>query len=187
MFRRISELRDPPVETRRKSINGSTPVADEHDDDFEPDMELDGQLQTAEDMEIEEAEIYGKLNSLLQGAVLYGRELREEFQNDESRVATLKDIFTFYAYEDARRSPFAGLLDWQARVPVAEELNSAILGNVSTLAVCSRISLTVVVSLGKSSAAAIERLIQQTEVLVDDISLEGGAGALINVRNDFLT
>lgn len=42
------------------------------------------------------------------------------------------------------------------------------------------------VSLGKSSSAAIERLYQQTEVLVSDISEEGGAGAFINVRNDFL-
>lgn len=42
------------------------------------------------------------------------------------------------------------------------------------------------VSLGKSSSAAIERLYQQTEVLVSDISDEGGAGAFINVRNDFL-
>ena len=42
------------------------------------------------------------------------------------------------------------------------------------------------VSLGRSSAAAIERLYQQTEVLVGDISEDGGAGAFINVRNDVL-
>ena len=46
--------------------------------------------------------------------------------------------------------------------------------------------LTLAVSLGKSSSAAVERLIQQTEVLVDEISEEGGAGAFINVGNDFL-
>ena len=43
-----------------------------------------------------------------------------------------------------------------------------------------------VVSLGKSSSAALERLCQQTEVLVNDLSEEGGAGAFINVRRDFL-
>ncbi len=50
------------------------------------------------------------------------------------------------------------------------------------------ISLTegYIVSLGKSSSAAIELLYQQTEVLVDLLAEEGGAGALINVRNDFL-
>ena len=42
------------------------------------------------------------------------------------------------------------------------------------------------VSLGKSSAAALERLCQQTEVLVGDISEHGGPGALINVKHDFL-
>ena len=42
------------------------------------------------------------------------------------------------------------------------------------------------VSLGKSSSAAIERLYRQTEVLIGDISEDGGAGAFINVRNDFL-
>lgn len=41
-------------------------------------------------------------------------------------------------------------------------------------------------SLGKSSSAALERLYQQTEVLVNEISEEGGAGAFINVRNDLL-
>ena len=42
------------------------------------------------------------------------------------------------------------------------------------------------VSLGKSSSAAVERLIQQTGVLVSDISEEGGAGAFINVLNDYI-
>lgn len=40
--------------------------------------------------------------------------------------------------------------------------------------------------LGKSSVAALERLYQQTEVLVNEISEGGGVGALINVENDFL-
>lgn len=42
------------------------------------------------------------------------------------------------------------------------------------------------VSLGKSSSAALERLYQQTEALVNEISEDGGAGAFINVRNDVL-
>jgi hypothetical protein len=46
--------------------------------------------------------------------------------------------------------------------------------------------VAVTVSLGKSSAAALERLYQQTEVLVNEISEDGGAGAFINVRNDVL-
>lgn len=42
------------------------------------------------------------------------------------------------------------------------------------------------VSLGKSSSAAIERLVQQTEALVNELGDDGGAGAFINVRKDFL-
>jgi hypothetical protein len=39
------------------------------------------------------------------------------------------------------------------------------------------------VSLGKSSSAALERLVQQTEALVSELA---GPGAFINVRRDFL-
>lgn len=42
------------------------------------------------------------------------------------------------------------------------------------------------VSLGKSSSAALERLFQQTEALINEISEDGGAGALVNVRADYL-
>lgn len=43
-----------------------------------------------------------------------------------------------------------------------------------------------IVSLGKSSSAALETLYSQTEVLVNELSEDGGTGALINIRNDFL-
>ena len=42
------------------------------------------------------------------------------------------------------------------------------------------------VGLGKASASAIERLVQQSEVLVSDLSTNGGAAALINVRKDYM-
>jgi hypothetical protein len=42
------------------------------------------------------------------------------------------------------------------------------------------------VSLGKSSSAALERLVQQTEALVNELADDGGHGAFINVRRDFL-
>ena len=46
--------------------------------------------------------------------------------------------------------------------------------------------ISTAVSLGRSSSAALERLCQQTEVLVSDISELGGPGSLINVQHDFL-
>ena len=42
------------------------------------------------------------------------------------------------------------------------------------------------VGLGKASASAIERLVQQSEVLVSDLSTNGGSAALINVRKDYM-
>lgn len=43
-----------------------------------------------------------------------------------------------------------------------------------------------IVSLGKSSSAAIERLVQQTEALVGELGEDGGPGAFVNVQKDFL-
>ena len=42
------------------------------------------------------------------------------------------------------------------------------------------------VSLGKSSSAALERLVSQSEALVSVLGEDGGAGAFINVRKDYL-
>lgn len=172
MIRQSAEIGDDPPGKRGKFVNGrATAIAD---DDFEADMDLDDQMDGDDDwdeMETKNADLAGKRHDLLQDTLRYGQELDNEFKGDKSKMVhdTLKDIFSFYAYEDPTKSPVAYLLDRARRVPVAEELNSAIL-----------------VSLGKSSSAAIERLIQQTEVLVSDISEEGGAAALINVNHDFL-
>ena len=43
-----------------------------------------------------------------------------------------------------------------------------------------------IVSLGKSSAAALENVYQQTVVLVSDLAEDGGPGALIHVGNDYM-
>lgn len=170
-------------------MNGQATVGTE--DDSEPDMELDDQLNGSEDwdkMETEEADTSAKYQDLLQDTVRYGQELHNEFKDDSSKIVkeTFKDIWSFYAYENPRKSPVAHLLDRNGRVPVAEELNSAILGSHELRPSSERRLLIVAVSLGKSSSAAIERLVQQTEVLISDVSEEGGAGALINVGNDFL-
>ena len=41
-------------------------------------------------------------------------------------------------------------------------------------------------SLGKSSTAALEKMVAHTEALVDMIAEDGIPGALVNVRRDFL-
>lgn len=172
MMRRCteSELMQPPKRT--KASNGST--HDSAGDVFTHDMELDDSMQDvigAEDMDMEESDNGMKYQTLLHEAIAYGQQLQADYPGVEKKEykRTLDDIFSLVAYPDPKSSVHGHLLDPIGRVPVAEELNAAIL-----------------VSLGKSSSAALERLYQQTEVLVNEISEDGGAGAFINVRNDFL-
>ena len=133
MIRQGAELLDVPITKRNKSANGHSGT--NTDDDFEPDMELDDPLNGSDDwdkMETEEAENGVKYQDLLQDTLRYGQELQTEFKDkdDPDKVVqeTFRDIWSFFAYEDPRKSPVAHLLDPQGRVPVAEELNSAILG-----------------------------------------------------------
>ncbi|PGH14564.1 hypothetical protein AJ80_05884 [Polytolypa hystricis UAMH7299] len=158
---------------RSKSSNGA--AHDTSDDVFTHDMELDEQMKDAEDssdiMEMEDSDYGMKYQDLLHETIMYGQELQADYPGDEKREykKTLDDIFSLVAYPDPKSSVHGHLLEPSGRVPVSEELNSAIL-----------------VSLGRSSSAALEKLYQQTEVLFNEISEEGGAGAFINVRNDFL-
>ncbi|KAI4172924.1 MAG: hypothetical protein LQ348_006672 [Seirophora lacunosa] len=167
MIRQTAEFLDVSPSKPAKASNGHAPGSTDHEE-----MEVDDQKNEPEDwdkMETEEADSSVKYHELLEDTLRYGQELKQEFQDDPSTESTLKEIFSLFMYEDPRASPQAHLLDRASRVPVAEELNSAIL-----------------VSLGKSSSAAIELLYQQTEVLVDYLSEAGGAGAFLHVRNDFL-
>ena len=132
MIRQGAEIGDDPAGKRAKSVNGrATTIAD---DDLETDMDLDDQMDGDDDwdeMETKNADLAGKRHDLLQDTVRYGQELRNEFNGDKSKMVqdTLQDIWSFYAYPDPTKSPIAHLLDRAGRVPVAEELNSAILGN----------------------------------------------------------
>lgn len=188
MIRQTAELLDAPPSKSGKDSNGRAPSSMDHED-----MEVDEQKYEADDwdkMETEEADTSVKHQELLNETVQYGQVLKREFQDDPSTENTFKEIFSLFQYADPRNSPQAHLLDRASRVPVAEELNSAILGESFPSHHKLLHHLTEVhdsiVSLGKSSSAAIEILYQQTEVLVDLIGETGGAGAFINVRNEFL-
>jgi hypothetical protein len=167
MMRRSNELSNRP-----SSANSNEHAV------FDHEMELDDDTDSS------------AFNALLTEAVEYGQQLRLDYPNDENGgdKKLLDDIFSLVAYPDPKRSVNGHYLETKGRVAVAEELNSAILGMFSLFSifvfVCRANVITV--SLGKSSAAALERLYQQTEVLVNEISEDGGAGAFINVRDDVL-
>ncbi|KKA18566.1 Ran-binding protein (RanBPM) [Rasamsonia emersonii CBS 393.64] len=171
MMRRCNELSNASSK-RAKTSNGAVHDGNEV---FEQEMDVDDQMQDgysdADGMDTEEPDSTAKFHELLTEAVQYGQQLRMDYPSDESGgdKELLNDIFSLVAYSDPKSSVHGHYLDPAGRVAVAEELNSAIL-----------------VSLGKSSSAALERLYQQTEALVNEISEDGGAGAFINVRNDFL-
>ncbi|KAF1835327.1 SPRY-domain-containing protein [Decorospora gaudefroyi] len=190
MIRRCGELNaqchpEPTPSSKRSTAstqnNRNSIATDEYDFEMELDEQLgvhnpppgwdnkdqDDDLEDEDDMEDKEA----KSRRATDETIAYGQELKAEFANDPRREVkrALEDTFALIAYTDARESSLAPLLEVAGRVPVAEELNSAIL-----------------VSLGKSSSAALERLIQQTEALVTELADDGGPGAFINVRRDFL-
>ncbi|KAF2128100.1 SPRY-domain-containing protein [Dothidotthia symphoricarpi CBS 119687] len=184
MIRRSNELREQshsvPTPLSKRSAASNPINRNSAIDDYDFEMELDDQLNPSwdnqdqnddmddeDDMEDMQAKVQQQENETL----TYGQELQAEFANDPRREVqrALRDTFALIAYENVKQSTLAPLLDVAGRVPVAEELNSAIL-----------------VSLGKSSSAALERLVQQTEALVAELATDGGPGAFINVRRDFL-
>lgn len=178
------------------------PTRNGHDetmvDVFAQDMEIDDSTNSATDWEKMDVEdeyggvgvgTGGPVKSALD-AVEYGRQLGKEFRSDtrpEIRKA-LEEAFSLLAYTDPKNSVLAHLLDEKGRVSVAEELNSAILGKVALTRHLEAkiIDRSFIVSLGKSSVAALERLVQQSTVLIHEISEDGGPGAFVNLRNDYL-
>ncbi|KAF8254070.1 SPRY-domain-containing protein [Wilcoxina mikolae CBS 423.85] len=148
-------------------------------DDFDHDMDIDDPLNggsewdsmDVEDEEMSRSKKANHVKNALAAAVEYGQQLRVKFSSDtRPEIKTpLNEAVSLLAYPDPKNSVLAHLLDEGGRIADGEELNSAIL-----------------VSLGKSSAAALERLVKQTTVLIQDISEDGGPGAFVNLRNDFL-
>jgi Ran-binding protein 9/10 len=138
------------------------------DDDFTQDMELDEQPngKTAASDASGQSQQY---DQLLAEAMGYGQVLQREYRDEQSEEwnKTLLDIFSLVAYENPRDSVHGGLLERKGRVVVAEELNSAIL-----------------VTLGRSPAAALEKVYKQTEALIDVLARDGGPAAFVNLEKD---
>ncbi|KAI8933594.1 hypothetical protein NX059_009324 [Plenodomus lindquistii] len=182
MIRRCNELnpqynQSSPRLSRRAVDPASNKRNSTATDEYDFEMELDEQLgvhnptpswdnkdDNDDDLE-DEDDAAGKeaqYRQLTDETIRYGMELQMEFANDPRREIkrALEDTFALIGYENPRESSLAPLLEVGGRVPVAEELNSAIL-----------------VSLGKSSSAALELLLQQTEALLTSLSEDGGPGA----------
>jgi len=151
MIRKCNELRaqchpvpTPPSKrsTASTSNNRNSAATDEYDFEMELDEQLGVHNHTAswgdgadadDDDDIEDKE--AKLAQLTTDAIEYGMDLKSEFSNDPRREVkrALEDTFALIAYENVSESSLAPLLDTAGRMPVAEELNSAILGKSTHL------------------------------------------------------
>ena len=71
-------------------------------------------------------------DELLTEAMNYGQVLQREYRDEQDGEfnKTLLDIFSLVAYDNPRDSVHGSLLDRKGRLAVAEELNSAILGEL---------------------------------------------------------
>ena len=112
------------------------------DDELAPivhlDMELDDEDDSAaqsdsdHDMEADDAAGAGgrpqTASDFMKETMAYGTVLGQLYKDDRTKDQALKEIFSLFAYQDPKNSPAAPILDVGGRVPVAEELNSAILG-----------------------------------------------------------
>lgn len=168
MIREVAETVHDDNAGQKNGYNGNTR------NDFDHDMDIDEPATSYEGMDVEDYQSQSKTSQVknaLEAAVQYGQQLRIDFQSDgrPEIKKPLEEAFSLLAYTDPKSSVLAHLLDEEGRIADGEELNSAIL-----------------VSLGKSSAAALERLVKQSSVLIQDISEEGGPGAFVNLRNDYL-
>lgn len=173
MIRQGAEMQNSSNSTNgTKKSNGHN--GDWYDDIINHDMELDdhhSQNNQWDRMDTEESSDHVDYQKLLGETLRYGQDLQAEFKDDPRREVTkaLDEAFSLMAYQDPLNAKAVShLLDPSGRVAVAEELNSAIL-----------------LSLGKSSSAALERLYQQTSVLLEDLRDGGGPGAFVNI-DDFV-
>ncbi|KAF2234106.1 SPRY-domain-containing protein [Viridothelium virens] len=172
MIRTCSMLSSASTFPRKPAPNGfSRKGKNALPQEMDVDSHFSGDTDNWDSMDTEGSDTNAKYSSLTRETIEYGQELNSEFSSDPRREVqkALQDTFALIAYTDATQSNLASLLEVSGRVPVAEELNSAIL-----------------VSLGKSSSAALERVYKQSEALVSELSNSGGAGAFINIREDIL-
>ncbi|KAH7325955.1 concanavalin A-like lectin/glucanase domain-containing protein [Stachybotrys elegans] len=132
-------------------------------------QEMDLDLNGNDSLSVEDAEAIRELRELEKDMLEYGQGLQAEYANDPRKevMNALNEIWGLVAYKNPLKEPqVSHLLDRTGRVAVAEELNSAIL-----------------LSLGKSSRAALETIYAQTTVLLEEMRTDGGDGAFVSIQD----
>ncbi|CZT06326.1 related to human RANBPM NP_005484.1 [Rhynchosporium graminicola] len=172
MIRQAAEMLNSNHSKGVKKSNG-------HNGDWYEDvahnMDLDDHQSQANNWDRMDTEEYPQnrteYQQLLEETLSYGKALQAEYKDDPRREINkaLEDAFALMAYTDPLIvKEVSHQLDPSGRAAVAEELSSAIL-----------------LSLGKSSTAALERLIQQSTVLLEELGEAGGPGSFVSI-DDFV-
>jgi len=107
----------------------------------------------------------------LDEAMSVGQKLQDMYgsTNDEEQKAKLEMTFSLLAYSNPFNSPVSHLLDISARDSVASALNSAIL-----------------VDQNESAIPALERVVNQSVVLLQELKNHGLAPSFLDIQNDFI-
>jgi hypothetical protein len=150
MIRRCAELSDAPLPNLHPASKSDYNGVFEHEMELDESNGFDG-MDTSDDLNnsglggvgidglsgIAGNGAFGIVGhgDLMEKTLEYGRELKDEFGGDIRREIkrTLEDTLALIAYPDPREGPLKGLLDVEGRVPIAEELNGAILGKLFSL------------------------------------------------------
>lgn len=184
--------------------------------ELDPPAQNDSDADSYDRMETDEAHSNGSTNNAgtnsngtngaseqdAVDAIQFGKDVKREFQLDADREMQkeLEDAFALLSYEDPAAWPdVSWMLRQEKRVEVADELNSAILGMLypTSLPVADaehekrKMAKGMdangeIVSLGKAPAAALDRLIQQTTVLIDMLAHQKPTttpATLVNVQD----
>lgn len=141
-----------------------------YEDAIDNDMELDDepaennwdQMETEENYQFDYAQ-------LLEETLNYGRLLQAEFKDDPRKEIkkALDEAFALFAYEDPTNAKeVAHLLHHSERVSVAEELNSAILGeqtvtHAKDFANNHSLSWQILIRRARTSISTNERLVRR--------------------------
>ncbi|KAI5367460.1 Putative B30.2/SPRY domain, CRA domain, concanavalin A-like lectin/glucanase domain superfamily [Septoria linicola] len=175
------------VDSLGSNGHGDTDVEPQHEHPSDTQMELDDQLRreaarhvgSNDDVDMDVSQELPpktacmKADQLLMALVTYGQELQQEWKLDRRPHIHkhLREISASFAYGNIHDSPISHLFALHGRAEIAEEVNAAIL-----------------VSLGKPSSAALEKVCASTETLLDEAAarIGGAAATFVNVREDFL-
>jgi Ran-binding protein 9/10 len=124
----MRQSHEPPSKSRPAPTNGHGAS----EEIFTQEMELDEPPDVPDDWDRMDTED-GRTNGVTPGdrmreTMEYGTILSQQYRDDRTKDQALKEIFSLFAYQDLKNSPAGPILDVGGRIPVAEELNSAILG-----------------------------------------------------------